>query len=335
MPKAVLFGLSGPVLTPAESRFFKAEDPLGFILFSRNISDPGRLRHLTDSLRALLGRNCPVLVDQEGGRVQRLGPPHWPAWPAARVFGDMMLQTPEKALKSLKLSTEQIACALMESGITVNCAPVLDVLRPETHDVIGNRAFSEDPGLVATLGAVVCETFLEAGIRPVIKHIPGHGRAALDSHHDLPVVDAPLERLEAGDFNPFRTLSEKPYASLLWGMTAHVIYSAFDPARPATVSGTVISRAIRGSIGFPGLLLSDDIGMKALNKYGDPGERAQSAIEAGCDVVLHCSGQREEMARVAARVPNLPDPLPAVLSTLEGGVALSQTTRHTSRGDVA
>ncbi len=325
MPKAVIFGLSGPALTPAESRFFKAQDPLGFILFARNAPDPVRLHALTDALRTLVGRDCPILIDQEGGRVQRLGPPHWPAWPAAQVFGDLMLQSPEKAIKLLRLSTRQIAETLKESGITVNCAPVLDVLRPETHGVIGNRSFGDDPGLVATLGAVVCETFLEAGIRPIIKHIPGHGRAKSDSHHELPVVDAPLERLEAGDFSPFRALSEKPYAPLLWAMTAHVIYAAFDPARPATLSGTVISRAIRGSIGFPGLLLSDDLAMKALDPYGDMGERAQSAIEAGCDVALHCSGEREDMARIAERVPDLPSPMPVSLRSLSASVNLASS----------
>lgn len=325
MPKAMICGLSGPVLTTEETRFFRKEDPLGFILFSRNCADPGQVRGLTDSLRDLTGRDCPILIDQEGGRVQRLGPPHWPAWPAAQVFGDAMRQNPEKAVNFLRLSTEKLAEGLKTAGITVNCAPVLDVLRPETHDVIGNRAFSDDPGIVAALGAIVCETFLTAGIRPVIKHIPGHGRAMADSHHDLPVVDAPIERLESGDFSPFRMISEKSYAPLLWGMTAHVIYSAFDPRRPATLSRTIISRAIRSSIGFPGLLLSDDLGMLALKEYGNMGERAQSAIEAGCDIALHCSGNMEEMSQVAACVPVLSSTDSLALRPLSSGASLKIT----------
>lgn len=325
MPKAMICGLSGPALTPEEIRFFRKEEPLGFILFSRNCLDPVRVRALTDSLRDLTGRDCPILIDQEGGRVQRLGPPHWPAWPAAQVFGDLMRQNPEKAVDFLRLSTEKLAEGLKTAGITVNCAPVLDVLRPETHEIIGNRAFSDDPGIVAALGAIVCETFLTAGLRPVIKHIPGHGRALSDSHHDLPVVDAPIERLESGDFSPFRMISEKSYAPLLWAMTAHVVYTAFDPVRPATVSGTVISRAIRGSIGFPGLLVSDDLGMKALERYGNIGERAQSAIEAGCDIALHCSGNMDEMTQVAACVPDLPLAAPLALRALSSGASLKTT----------
>lgn len=302
VPKAVIFGLSGPVLTPEESAFFREADPLGFILFARNCENPTQLRALTDSLRAVTERDCPVLIDQEGGRVSRLKPPHWSAIPPMKIFGDRAHGDPHGAEEALRAAIAQICADLTAGGVNVDCAPVLDVLRPETHDVIGDRAFSDDPALVARLGAVACEAFLEAGIVPVIKHIPGHGRARADSHKELPVVSAPQEDLESLDFVPFSTLSASPSGAQVWAMTAHIMYTKIDSQHCASVSRQIIENIIRKKIGFSGMLLSDDLGMEALAPLGGFGKRAAAVLEAGCDLALHCSGKMDEMIEIAREI---------------------------------
>ena len=288
-PRAVIFGCSGPVLDDAERRFFRDADPLGFILFARNCRDPDQVRGLVADLRDCLVRgNAPVLIDQEGGRVARLRPPHWRLAPApqrlARLAGAV------EASEAVCLNARLIAADLHDLGITVNCLPVLDVLGPGAY--IADRSFGGEPDQVARLGREAADGLLGGGVLPVIKHMPGMGRAIPDSHVALPVVDASLEELERVDFVPFRALREMP-----WGMTAHVVYRAVDRGAPATTSGAVIGGVIRRSIGFEGLLLSDDLSMEALT--GDLGERAAAALEAGCDVALHCNGVRAEMEAVA------------------------------------
>lgn len=302
VPKAVIFGLSGPVLTDAESAFFRETNPLGFILFARNCENPAQLRDLTDSLRRTMERECPILIDQEGGRVCRLKPPHWSAVPAMKEFGDLARTDPDGAEAALRAAIAQICADLTACGVNVDCAPVLDVLRPETHDVIGDRAFSDDPALVSRLGVVACAAFMEAGIVPVIKHIPGHGRARADSHKELPVVNAPLRNLESIDFIPFSAASAAPFGGQIWAMTAHVLYTEIDAVHCASASKTVIENIIRKKIGFSGMLLSDDLGMEALAPLGGPGRRARAVLEAGCDLALHCSGNMDEMIEIADKI---------------------------------
>lgn len=246
----------------------------------------------------MVGRDCPILIDQEGGRVQRLRPPHWTNFAPMQSF---------EQSGDLEGTIRQLARELVDVGINVDCAPVLDVLCPQTHDVIGDRAFSDDPVLVAARGRTVCEFLLAENITPVIKHIPGHGRAQADSHHDLPVVDTPLLTLQNVDFAPFRALAQSNIAPHLWAMTAHVVYTALDPDHPATVSRTVIADIIRQDIGFKGFLIGDDVDMKALSRYGDVAARAQACLEAGCDAVLYCSGTLEDMHKLAESVPFLGD----------------------------
>ena len=288
-PTAVIFGCAGETLGADERTFFADADPLGFILFQRNCREPEQLRDLVSALRDSVKRDdAPVLVDQEGGRVQRLGPPHWRRRAAWRSFGDLAGERGlDRAIEAARGNAREIAGELADVGIDVNCIPLLDVPAPGGHGVIGDRAFSNDPEIVAALGRAVCEGLLSEGVTPVIKHMPGHGRATVDSHLSLPTVDAPAEALEA-DFAPFRALRDMP-----WAMTAHVVYAAFDAAAAATVSRNVIQRVIRGSIGYEGLLVSDDICMQALT--GGPGARARAALDAGCDVVLHCNGDLDEM----------------------------------------
>ncbi|PIW28452.1 MAG: beta-N-acetylhexosaminidase [Rhodospirillales bacterium CG15_BIG_FIL_POST_REV_8_21_14_020_66_15] len=292
-PRAVLFGCEGPRLTDAEKRFFAAVNPLGFILFARNVENPDQVRALVRELRAAVGdETAPVLIDQEGGRVQRLGPPHWPARPAAAVFAAAYLENPEQASADLADNARAIARDLADLGITVDCWPVLDLPRPGADPIIGDRALGTDVDSIFALGTAIV-TFLQAGgVTPVLKHIPGHGRALVDSHKALPVVTTDLETLRATDFNPFRRLSKAP-----WAMTAHVVYTDVDPDACATFSVKVIGDVIRGDIGFDGLLISDDLSMHALS--GGFTERTQRALAAGCDVVLHCNGDRTEMAAVA------------------------------------
>ena len=288
-PRAVIFGCSGPVLDDTERRFFRDADPLGFILFARNCRDPDQVRGLVADLRDCLGRKgAPVLIDQEGGRVARLRPPHWRLPPAPERLA--RLAKAEEAREAVRLNARLIAAELHDLGITVNCLPVLDVVGPGAY--IADRSFGGEPDTVARLGRAACDGLLGGGVLPVIKHMPGMGRAIPDSHVALPVTEAPMEELERMDLAPFRALSHMP-----WGMTAHVVYRAVDKGAPATTSGAVIGGVIRGSIGFEGLLLSDDLSMQALT--GDLSERAAAALEAGCDVALHCNGVRAEMEAVA------------------------------------
>jgi beta-N-acetylhexosaminidase len=296
VPSAAIYGCAGLTLGAAEARFFEATNPFGFILFARNCETPDQVRDLVAALRGSVGRaDAPVLIDQEGGRVARLKPPHWRAAPPASYFGRMASHDRERAHEALRINTRLLAAELTDLGIDVDCVPLLDLQFPGAHDVIGDRAFGGDPELVADLGRVVCETLLECGVMPVVKHIPGHGRARVDSHKELPVVDTAAAELEATDFRPFQALADAP-----WAMTAHVVYAALDGARPATTSPDLIARVIRGQIGFGGLLLSDDLSMEALK--GSLGERAEASLAAGCDVALHCNGKAAEMEAVAAAV---------------------------------
>lgn len=286
---AVIFGCEGLSLTDWERKFFADSNPLGFILFARNCESPEQIRALVAALRACIGRDsAPVLIDQEGGRVVRLKPPRWRATPAAGRFGLLAGRDRELAEQAVHLNARLIAAEMLEVGITVNCAPVLDLPTPGAHDAIGDRAFGADPERVAELGQAFCAGLLAGGVLPVIKHIPGHGRARVDSHHELPRVETPRAELELSDFRPFAALARVP-----WAMTGHLVYTAIDPDNPATMSETVIAEVIRGSIGFDGVLVTDDLSMAALS--GDYGTRASKSLAAGCDVVLHCNGKTEEM----------------------------------------
>lgn len=292
---AALFGCRGLSLSAEERAFFAAIRPFGFILFARNVESPAQVRALVAELRACVGRaDAPVLIDQEGGRVQRLRPPHWRAAPAAAAIAALG----DRAGHAAWLNARLIGRELAELGITVDCAPVLDVSRPETHAVIGDRAYSGDPARVAMFGRAVCDGLRAEGVHPVIKHIPGHGRAKADSHLELPRVSASYEELDALDFAPFKALADED-----WAMTAHIVYDAVDPEAPATCSRAMVQGVIRDAIGFTGLLMSDDLSMKALD--GDFGDRTRAALEAGCDMVLHCNGEMAEMRAVAAELPPL------------------------------
>ena len=294
-----IYGCGGPVLSPDEQAFFRDCRPWGFILFARNIENPGQVKSLVRALRETVEDNtAPVLIDQEGGRVARLKPPHWFERPPAAQFGALHETNPEAAREAVYLNARLIAHDLTELGINVDCLPVLDVPVKGAHDVIGDRAFAHDSTTVIDLGRAQMEGLMEGGVLPVMKHIPGHGRAGSDSHLELPRVKTPREELSASDFVPFRSLDTCPMA-----MTAHVVYDSIDPQRPATVSPKVIREVIRGEIGFDGLLMSDDLSMQALD--GSLGERAKAAQFAGCDVVLHCNGKMDEMKQVAAETKAL------------------------------
>jgi beta-N-acetylhexosaminidase len=296
-PAAMVFGCAATRLTAEERAFFRDADPFGFILFARNCEAAEQIRGLVAALRDAVGRaDAPVLIDQEGGRVARLKPPLAYAIPPARRFGELFARDADAGRAAAWLAGWLIGRDLAALGIDVDCAPVLDLARPETTQAIGDRAFAADPRAVAGLGRAVAEGLRAGGVLPVIKHMPGHGRARVDSHAELPTVEAPAEELERSDFVPFRMLADMPL-----GMTAHVRYVALDPAAPATHSATVIGGAIRRSIGFDGLLFSDDLAMQALS--GPPGARAARALAAGCDIALHCTGQPGEMHVVAAHVP--------------------------------
>ncbi|MCC7048801.1 MAG: beta-N-acetylhexosaminidase [Alphaproteobacteria bacterium] len=312
-PRAAILGLAGPVLAEEERRFFADADPLGVILFKRNCETPAQLKALVAALRSSVGRtDAPVLIDQEGGRVARLGAPHWRQPPAAATFAALAEQDLALGGEAARQNARLMAADLAAAGINVDCAPVLDLPVPGAHDVIGQRAHGRDPDMVATLGRAVCEGLLEGGVLPVIKHMPGHGRATVDTHHALPVVATGEAELRRTDFAPFQALNDMP-----WGMTAHVVYSAIDPDRPATTSRMVIERVIRGHIGFAGVLVTDDLSMQALS--GTVGERAAAALAAGCDVALHCNGKMDEMRAVMAVAPALAE---ATLARLERGHAL-------------
>lgn len=290
MTLAFVCGCAGLALSDDETRFIERSRPWGLILFRRNIDTPEQVTRLTGAFRAIVGRpDAPVLIDQEGGRVQRLRPPHWPDYPAAAAYGR---PTGARGLQAAQLGGRLIANDLRPLGVTVDCAPVLDIPGDGSHDVVGNRAFARDPAAVADLARAFADGLFSGGVLPVIKHVPGHGRATVDSHLSVPVVDADRATLERVDFEPFRRLADLPMA-----MTAHVIFTALDPSHPATTSAIVIEQVVRGAIGFDGLLLSDDLSMEALR--GTLGERAAAARDAGCDILLHCNGKLDEAEAVA------------------------------------
>lgn len=298
------FGLHGHALTADERALFREANPAGYILFARNVDTPDQLQALTRSLTDLAGRALPILIDQEGGRVARLRPPHWPEFPTGETFAALYQRAPVTAIEACRLNALALAATLRPLGITVNCLPLLDVRDPEGHDIIGDRALGAEPMQVSALGRATLDGLRQGGVCGVVKHIPGHGRAGADSHLELPIVTASRDALER-DFEPFRRLASAPMA-----MTAHVTYTALDPARCATLSPTVID-FIRNDIGFSGLLMSDDLGMKALgnpqsgghaagsNALSDFGARAMASIEAGCDIALHCSGDLAEMRSIS------------------------------------
>jgi beta-N-acetylhexosaminidase len=297
-PAAFITGISGLSLTPDERAFLRESDPWGLILFKRNVQDPAQVAALTEAFRSLLGREAPVFVDQEGGRVQRLGPPHWPLYPPGTSYGRLYDQNAEKGRAAARLAARLIAWDLKAVGIDADCLPLADVPVAEADPVIGDRAYGHGPDKVAVLAAEVAAGLLEGGVLPVVKHIPGHGRATADSHARLPVVDTDRATLESSDFAAFRPLTHLPMA-----MTAHVVFTAIDALAPATTSATIISQVIRGFIGFDGLLMSDDVSMGALS--GSICERTQAALTAGCDIILHCNGRRDEMQDVAAAAGRL------------------------------
>lgn len=291
---AFIAGCLGPRLTSEERAFFRDAQPWGFILFRRNTQDPEQVAALTAEMRDCVGWHAPVLIDQEGGRVQRMAPPNWPKYRPARDF--LTINDPLLRREAVRLSARLMAHDLKAVGIDVDCLPVLDVPVSGSHDVIGDRAYAHEPDLVAQLARAAAEGLIAGGVLPVIKHMPGHGRARADSHHELPVVDASLDDLRAHDFCPFRHLADMPLA-----MTAHVIFTAIDPKYPATISRKVVRKVMRGEIGYGGLIMTDDISMKALS--GSFADKAAAAIRAGVDVVLHCHGIMEEMVAIASAVP--------------------------------
>lgn len=297
--KAFISGCAGRSLSADEIAFFRDERPWGLILFKRNIGTPEEVCDLVATFRDILeDPDRPVLIDQEGGRVQRITAPHWRNRPPARSSGDLYAEDPAAGRRMAWLQGRLIASDLIDLGITVDCVPVLDVGTAHTHAAIGNRAYAEDAELVSILGRATADGLAAGGVLPVMKHMPGHGRATVDSHLSLPVVEASLRTLEASDFVPFKALNDLPMA-----MTAHIVFTAVDPERPATTSKIVVDEIIRGKIGFDGLLMSDDLSMKALG--GDYASRAAAVLSAGCDMVLHCNGVMEEMADVARSVPEL------------------------------
>jgi beta-N-acetylhexosaminidase len=292
-PRAFITGLSGPFITSNERAFLREAAPWGLIIFKRNVSTPDQVAQLVSSFREIVGREAPVLVDQEGGRVQRLGPPHWPAYPTGARYGELYEQEAELGLAAARLGGRLMAADLAPLGINVDCLPIADVPVDGSDPVIGDRAYGNTPVKVAAIGRALAEGLQRGGVLPVLKHLPGHGRAAADSHLRLPVVDTDRATLETTDFAAFRPLSDLPL-----GMTAHVVFSAMDPVTPATSSVTMVREVIRGFIGFKGLLMSDDISMGALS--GTIEDRCRAAFVAGCDVVLHCNGQLDEMQQVAS-----------------------------------
>lgn len=296
--KSFICGLSGPRLQEPERDFLTAARPCGIILFARNCDTPEQIRELIGDAKSAIGGDPLVLIDQEGGRVQRLRPPHWRDMPPAAAFGALYAKDATAGLHAAFAGARLIAEELFGLGITVNCAPVLDVPQPGAHDIIGDRAYGTDPDTVAALGRAVVRGYLAGGVLPVIKHVPGHGRAKADSHLALPVIEASADDLAEIDFPPFVVLRDAPLA-----MTAHVILKALDSERPASISPVIIKQVIRKAMGLTGLIMCDDLGMRALQ--GPMGARAEAAIAAGCDVALHCSGKLAEMQAVADAVPVL------------------------------
>jgi beta-N-acetylhexosaminidase len=296
--RAFITGLAGLTISANERAFLREARPWGLIIFKRNVSTPQQLTEFTLSFRDIIGWEAPVLVDQEGGRVQRLGPPHWPAYPSGARYGALYDREPAAGLAAARLAGHLIASDLVRLGIDVDCLPLADVPALGGDAVIGDRAYGAESAKVAAIAGAIAQGLQAGGVLPVLKHLPGHGRAGADSHHRLPVVDTDRATLEATDFAAFR-----PLAGLPLGMTAHVVFSAIDPVAPATTSVTMVREVIRGFIGFRGLLMSDDISMGALS--GTLAERSRAALAAGCDLVLHCNGDLREMQEVAGAVPEI------------------------------
>jgi beta-N-acetylhexosaminidase len=297
--RAFITGISGLGITDEEREFLRQTRPWGFILFKRNVDNPAQVAGVVGELRRIIDApDAPVLIDQEGGRVQRLGPPHWPVYPRGAVFSALYDIDSQLGLTAARLSARLIAADLADLGITVDCLPLADVPVAGADAVIGDRAYGNEPAKVAAIARAVTEGLEQGSVLPVLKHIPGHGRATADSHFRLPTVGTSREELERTDFAAFQPLADLPMA-----MTAHVVFSALDPAKPATTSATIIDQVIRGRIGFQGLLMSDDVSMNALE--GSIADRTRASIAAGCDVVLHCNGKLDEMRQVAAEVPEL------------------------------
>ncbi len=320
--RALILGCSGLLLTDEEKAFYREVQPWGFILFGRNIESHDQIRRLTDDLRdTVAGRHAPVLIDQEGGRVQRIKPPLADKYPSGADLGAIYTKDREKGLRAAWLMSRLHAFDLLKLGIDVDCLPVLDVPVEGAHDVIGSRAYGYDPETVTAMGRAAAQGLKDGGMLPVMKHMPGHGRAGADSHHNLPVVDASRESLKAHDFAPFKAMRSE-----LMAMSAHVVYTAIDPERPGTTSKTVIDEIIRGYIGFDGLLMSDDTSMNAL--AGTIGERARDIVAAGCDIVLHCNGVMAEMQAVVAEAPILrARPRPAPMRQSQASPSLTLRTR--------
>ena len=320
--KPVIFGLSGESLTPDERAFFREADPAGYILFKRNCATRAQTRALTDDLRALHGRDdLLIMIDQEGGRVARMQPPEWPAFPAGAAFDRLYDLAPSSAIAAARANAQAIALMLTEVGVTVDALPLLDVRQDGASDIMGDRTLGADPMRVAALGRATLEGLAEGGVVGVIKHMPGHGRAMVDSHHELPVVDANLNALET-DLAPFRTLRNAPI-----GMTAHVVYTEWDAERPASLSPAIIGEIIRDSIGFGGLLMSDDLDMQALE--GTIPDRAAGVVAAGCDLALNCWGRMDDMVGIAERLPDITEIARARLDR-----AMASVSRATDRGDM-
>jgi beta-N-acetylhexosaminidase len=299
--KPVIFGFSSTTLTEEEKEFFKKVGPIGFIIFARNIQDKTQLKSLTESLRDTMGGEVLILIDQEGGRVARLKEPHWPKYPTGKYFADLYDQDPKQAKEELFKNFQNIASDLVEVGINVDCAPVLDVLSPKTHDVIGDRAYGETAKKVSELGEQVCKGLLSKDVYPIIKHIPGHGLGACDSHLELPIVDEPIDQLTNTDFAPFKDLKNHKFA-----MSAHIKYNAIDNENCATMSKKAID-LIRNDIGFKNILVSDDLSMKALK--GSFSDRTKKTLESGCDLILHCNGDMAEMKEINSALPKIDDNL--------------------------
>lgn len=298
-PRACILGVEGTELSNWEKGFFREADPYGFILFARNIADQKQVRALNNQLREVVGNiNVPIFVDQEGGRVMRLKPPHWRKIPAAGVFGQLFESAPEDAREAAYINARLMAVDLRDAGFNITCAPVLDIRFPRMSDVVGDRSYGERVEQIVPLASAVAAGLLDGGIAPVIKHIPGHGRASVDSHKDLPIVTASREELSRLDFEPFRQMKD-----VVAAMSAHLLFTAIDDQRPGTVSAKVISEIVRGDIGFENLLISDDLSMEALG--GSIASRTHECLAAGCDIALHCNGKRTEMEEVVSMAPKL------------------------------
>jgi beta-N-acetylhexosaminidase len=321
--KPVIYGLSGLTVTPEERSFFGQADPAGYILFKRNIADRAQVRALTDDLRALSGRDdLPILIDQEGGRVARMAPPEWPAFPAGPAFDALYEIAPISAIEAARANAQAIALMLADVGITVDCLPLLDVSQPDTTEAISTRALGSEPMRVAAMGRAIIEGLRDGGVVGVVKHMPGHGRAKVDTHYHLPTVTASDAELEI-DLAPFKALAGAPM-----GMTSHIVFEAWDPERPATLSPIVIEEVIRRRIGFDGLLMTDDIDMKALT--GSAGDKAAGAIAAGCDLVLDCWGRMDEMEDIAGRLGEI-----SATSSRRLGRAMATIVGTRPRGEMA